>query len=62
MKELLIFIGGALIGATAAALLTPYQGKELRERVKNMLIEKGIASAENVEEYVERIILKIEEE
>ena len=61
MKGLMIFLGGALVGAAAAALFTPMSGAELRARIRKILIEKGVVAAEDVENFVERIALEIEE-
>lgn len=61
MKGLLIFLGGALVGAAAAALLTPYKGEELRDLIRKILIEKGVIAADRIEEIVERVALEIEE-
>lgn len=60
MKGLIIFLGGALVGAAAAALLTPMTGEELRNKIRQILIEKGVLAADDIEEFVERIALEIE--
>ena len=41
------FLGGAIIGATAAILFAPEKGSDLRRRIKNMLNEKGILCTES---------------
>ena len=61
MKDLLIFLGGALVGAAAAALLTPLSGEELRGRIRKILVEKGVIAADEIVDFVERIALEIEE-
>lgn len=61
MKDLLIFLGGALVGAAAAALLTPMSGEELRSRIRKILVEKGVVAADEIEDFVERVALEIEE-
>ncbi len=60
-KSLAIFIGGALVGAAAAALLTPESGEDLRARIKALLMKRGIIPADNVNEFVEMIATEIEE-
>lgn len=62
MKGLFIFLGGALVGATAMALMATMTGKELREKIRNILVEKGIIASEDIEQFVERIALEIESE
>ena len=61
MKGLLIFLSGALVGAATAALLTPVKGEELRARIRRLLIEKGVIATDEIEDFVERIALEIEE-
>lgn len=60
MKNLVIFLGGALVGAAAAALLTPESGEDLRYRIKTILQKKGILPSDNVDEFVELIASEIE--
>lgn len=62
MKGFFVFLGGALVGAAAVALMTPLKGEELRSRIRKILIEKGILASEQVEEFVERIALEVESE
>lgn len=62
MKGLLIFLGGAVVGAAAAALFTPMRGEELRNHIRRILIEKGVIASDDFEEFVERIAMEIEEE
>lgn len=61
MKGLFIFLGGALVGAAAAALLTPMRGDELRDKIRKILIEKGVIATDEIEEFVERVALELEE-
>ena len=61
MKNLTIFLGGAIVGAAAAALLTPEKGEDLRYRIKMLLMKKGIIPADNVNEFVEMIASEIED-
>lgn len=60
-KALALFIGGALVGAAAAALLTPESGEDLRARIRMLLIKRGIIPASDVNEFVELIATEIEE-
>ena len=62
MKGLAVFFVGAVLGAAATALLTPMTGKELRDKIRRILIEKGVIASEEIEEFVERIALEIEAE
>lgn len=62
MRSLFVFLGGALVGAAVAALLTPMTGAELRAKIRKTLIEKGVIASEDVENLVERIALEIEEQ
>lgn len=41
------FIGGALIGATAAVLFAPQKGSDLRRKIKETLQKKGILCSES---------------
>ena len=62
MKEFLFFVSGVVVGAAAAALFTPMTGEELRARIRQILIEKGVIASDEIEDFVERIALEIEEE
>lgn len=41
------FLGGALVGATAAVLYAPQKGSELRRKIKEALQKKGILCTES---------------
>lgn len=41
------FIGGALVGATAALMFAPEKGSELRRKLKEKLQKKGILCTES---------------
>lgn len=41
------FLGGALIGATAAVLFAPQKGSEFRRKIKESLQKKGILCSES---------------
>lgn len=62
MKHVATFIGGALVGAAIAALLTPERGEDLRYRIKTILMKHGIIPADNVNEFVEMIATEIEDQ
>ena len=42
LNLLYAFLGGALVGCTAAILFAPEKGEDLRARIKTMLKSKGI--------------------
>ncbi|MDE6311342.1 MAG: YtxH domain-containing protein [Muribaculaceae bacterium] len=62
MRELTIFVLGAVTGAVATALYTPVSGPELRARIRVQLQKRGIIEADKIDELVEYIAAKIEEE
>ena len=61
MRNLAIFLAGALTGAAVAALFTPEKGEDLRARIKLLLQKKGIIPADNIDEFVEMLAAEIEE-
>lgn len=61
MKGLLLFLTGAAVGAVATALVTTEKGEEVRRRIKEMLVKKGIIADDQVEDFVEMIASQIEE-
>lgn len=60
MKGLITFMAGAVVGAVAAALLTPITGEELRARIKIQLQKRGIIATDEVDELVEMIANQVE--
>ncbi len=62
MRELTLFLLGAVAGAVATALYTPVSGPELRARIRVQLQKRGIIEADKIDELVEYIAAKIEEE
>lgn len=56
------FLGGAVVGCTAAVLFAPEKGADLRSRIKELLKKKGIDfSDDEVEQLVKQISAQIEE-
>ena len=56
------FLGGALVGCTAAVLFAPEKGSDLRARIKDMLKKKGIDfSDDEVEQLVKQISAQIDD-
>lgn len=51
------FIGGALMGFTAAILFAPMKGSELRQRIKKKLSEHSIILSDSE---VDELIAKLE--
>ncbi len=60
MKKLVIFLGGAIVGAAVTALLTPEKGEDLRSRIKTLLMKRGIIPADKINPFVEMIATEIE--
>lgn len=60
MRVLYAFLGGALIGATAAVLLTPESGKDLRLQIKNVLLKYGLIKEAEEDAILEQIVSEIE--
>jgi gas vesicle protein len=50
-KGAALFLGGALIGATAALLLTPKTGEEVRNEIKDLAEE----AKKQVQDYCEKV-------
>lgn len=64
MKGWMTFLGGALVGAAVAALVTPESGADLRARIRTLLRKRGWLPLCQVEEdeYVEMIAARIEDD
>lgn len=60
MKGLYAFLGGALVGACAAALLTPASGKDLRCKIKDVLRKYGVVKETEEEAIIDQIVAEIE--
>lgn len=54
------FILGALLGATAAVLLTPVTGKKARSALRTTAVKKGL-NVEAVQEKVQELLARGEE-
>ena len=62
LSLLYAFLGGALVGASAAILFAPEKGSDLRSRIKEMLKKNGIDSSDDeVEQLVKQISAQIED-
>jgi len=62
LSILYAFLGGALVGASAAILFAPEKGSDLRARIKEMLKKNGIDfSDDEVEQLVKQISAQIED-
>ena len=62
LSLLYAFLGGALVGASAAILFAPEKGSDLRSRIKEMLKKIGIDfSDDEVEQLVKQISAQIED-
>ncbi|HAP51007.1 MAG: YtxH domain-containing protein [Muribaculaceae bacterium] len=62
LSVLYAFLGGAIVGCTAAILFAPEKGEDLRKRIKDLLKKKGIDfSDDEVEQLVKQISAQIEE-
>lgn len=63
MKYLLSFIGGTIIGASAALLFAPQKGEDLRAKIRGTLRKKGIIKCEcSEDEIIEQIVAELQEE
>ena len=63
MKSILYaFLGGALVGCSAAILFAPEKGEDIRKRIKELLKKKGIDFTDDeVERLVDQISAQIEQ-
>lgn len=62
LSVLYAFLGGAIVGCTAAILFAPEKGEDLRKRIKDLLKMKGIDfSDDEVEQLVKQISAQIED-
>ena len=62
LSTLYAFIGGAIVGATAAILFAPEKGEDVRSRIANLLRKKGILCSDNeIDELVEQLTTQIDD-
>lgn len=63
MKNILYaFLGGAVVGCSAAILFAPESGKEMRDRIRHILKKKGIDfSDDEIEELVDQITTEVKD-
>ena len=56
------FIGGAIVGAGAALLFAPEKGEDVRARIADLLLKKGIICSDNeIDALVEQLTTEIDE-
>ena len=60
MKNLTIFLLGAIAGGIVTALYTPITGGELRARIRIQLQKRGLIEPDRLDELVEYIAAQIE--
>lgn len=62
LSVLYAFIGGAIVGAGAALLLTPEKGTDVRRRITELLRKKGILCSETeIDALVEQLTTEIDD-
>lgn len=56
------FLGGALVGASAALLFAPEKGEDIRARISEILRKKGILCSDNeIDALVEQLTTQIDD-
>lgn len=60
MKALYAFLGGAIVGATAAVLFAPTSGQDLRAQIKDVLRKYGLLKEAEEDLILEQIVAEIE--
>ncbi len=62
LSMLYAFIGGAIVGAGAAILFAPEKGEDIRARIADLLLKKGILCSDNeIDALVEQLTTQIDD-
>lgn len=63
MKKFAWFLGGMLTGAIAALLLAPASGKDVRSKIRELVVEKfPNLTKREVEKFVDQIMNRVSDE
>lgn len=60
LSHIFAFVGGALAGVVVGMLLAPESGAETRQKIADVLHEKGITlDKEQLKQFVDKVIAKL---
>ena len=60
LSHIFAFVGGALAGVAVGMLLAPESGAETRQKIADVLHEKGITlDKEQLKQFVDKVIAKL---
>jgi hypothetical protein len=62
MKGLGAFVCGALVGAALTAYLTSDAGEELREKIREILIKRGVVPSGDMDDFIDAFAAEIEDD